>query len=234
MRMLARFFIVAALTLEARAGLRKDRPRIIAITGSVGKNSTKDAIYEGLAASSVVRRSEKSFNSDIGVPLTILGRPNGWGNPLVWLKTLLEGLLLILAPNHYPSMLVLEVGADRPGDIRRIARWLTPDVAVMTFIPAVPVHVEFFASPEELVREKQYLLDVLRPGGTAILCADTDPSRAPAAPAGARALTFGFSPDADVGVGAYGVNYEEERPAGISFQAHYEGRDIPVTLQGII
>ena len=150
----------------------KYKPRIVAVTGSVGKTSTKDAIYAVLASRYHVRRSDKSFNSEIGLPLTILGVPNGWSNPLRWLGNLIDGVSLIFFRASYPEWLVLEVGADRPNDIRSVAQWLPVEVAVVTRLPEVPVHVEFFDSPEEVVEEKASLISALRPGGTLVLFDD--------------------------------------------------------------
>src|SRR6185437_9248398 len=157
--------IITLLTLEAQAVIKRYKPRIVAVTGSVGKTSAKDAIYEVLVATSGarVRKSQKSFNSELGLPLTILGRPNAWNNPLGWLQNLFDGLLLIIRHSPYPEWLVLEVGADRPGDIKSVATWLPVEVAVITRLPEVPVHVEFFSSPEEVVEEKAALIDALTP-----------------------------------------------------------------------
>ncbi len=68
--------IITILTCEARLVLRKFKPTVIAVTGSVGKTSTKDATYTILHPLVSVYRSEKSFNGDIGVPLSILSLPN--------------------------------------------------------------------------------------------------------------------------------------------------------------
>ena len=75
--------VVKVLTWQARIVLVRHRPKIIAITGSVGKTSAKDAIFTVLSKFKTVRKSEKSFNSEIGLPLTILGLPNGWNNPFM-------------------------------------------------------------------------------------------------------------------------------------------------------
>jgi UDP-N-acetylmuramyl pentapeptide synthase len=198
MRNLFKQAIVALLTLEAKAVLRKYQPHIVAITGSVGKTSTKDAIYSVLAPHVFVRKSEKSFNSEVGIPLTILGRPNAWNNPLRWLENLIDGLVLILFPSRYPEWLVLEVGADRPGDISSVAKWLPIDVAVITRLPDVPVHVEFFDSPEEMILEKASLLRGLTPMGVFVANAD-DPKvlelrdRVPG-----QSMTYGFSLGSDI------------------------------------
>ncbi len=229
--------IVAVLTWEARAVLHKYKPRIVAVTGSVGKTSTKDAIYAVLAPHVFVRKSEKSFNSEIGIPLSILGRPNAWHNPLRWLETIIDGLVLILFRHEYPAWLVLEVGADRPGDISTVAKWLPVDIVMMTRLPDVPVHVEFFDSPEEVIREKASLLTALTSTGTFVVNAD-DPvvlglsDRVPG-----QAVTYGFS----LGAGTRGsevhlVTDSAGMPIGLSAQVSYEdtGEQVELRMLGSI
>src|SRR3989338_10485905 len=121
--------VVLILTLEARLVLARYKPKIVAVTGSMGKTTTKDAVYAALAGSLHVRKSEKSFNSELGVPLTILGLENAWKNPLQWGINIMRGLWLIIRKLKYPEWLVVEVGADRPGGIRRLAKRLRPDIA---------------------------------------------------------------------------------------------------------
>src|SRR3990167_10341795 len=106
--------VVYVITLEARAILRKYKPKIIAVTGSVGKTSTKDAIFAVVGETLIARKSEKSFNSEIGLPLTILDCENAWSNPLLWSKNIIKGLALIITSVHYPKWLVLELGAGKP------------------------------------------------------------------------------------------------------------------------
>jgi UDP-N-acetylmuramoyl-tripeptide--D-alanyl-D-alanine ligase len=161
--------VVWLLTLEARILLKRFNPKIVAITGSVGKTSTKDAVFTVLAGTYKVRKSDKSFNSDIGVPLTILGIKNPWANPLKWLAALYEGFTIACFSHEYPEWLVLEVGADHPGDIGRITRWLKPDIAVLTAVPDVPVHVEFFPSVADVLKEKRKLVDACKPDGAVII-----------------------------------------------------------------
>jgi UDP-N-acetylmuramoyl-tripeptide--D-alanyl-D-alanine ligase len=84
-------FVAQILKLESQLVLFKYKPKIIAITGSVGKTSTKDAVYAVLSKIAYVRKSEKSFNSEIGLPLTILACPNGWNNSMIWLENILKG-----------------------------------------------------------------------------------------------------------------------------------------------
>ncbi len=67
--------IFLILAIESRLIIKKYKPFIIAVTGSVGKTATKDAIFCALSTSGFVRKSDKSFNSEIGLPLTIIGVP---------------------------------------------------------------------------------------------------------------------------------------------------------------
>ena len=141
MKNILKKIIIYKITTLARLVLLKYKPKIVAVTGNVGKTSTKDAIYTVLSSEFFVRKSEKSFNSDIGVPLTILGCHNGWSNPILWIKIIIRGIELVVFKNKYPQWLVLEVGADRPGDIKNITEWIKPDVVVVTRFGEVPCKV---------------------------------------------------------------------------------------------
>lgn len=160
--------VVAILTLEAQLLLKCVKPKIVAITGSVGKTSTKDAIYTVLKNHTHARKSEKSFNSDIGVALTVLGLQNAWNNPFMWVRNIVDGALHAFFAGGYPEVLILEMGVDRPGDMKRLTTWIKPDVVVLTRLPDVPVHVEYFSSPQEVVEEKMQLVFALKPEGVFI------------------------------------------------------------------
>jgi UDP-N-acetylmuramoyl-tripeptide--D-alanyl-D-alanine ligase len=165
--------LIKLLTLESKLILRKYKPFIIAVTGSVGKTSTKDAIYCVLKdQSKYVRKSEKSFNSEFGLPLTVIGVPNAWRSIAGWLRNIGEGLRFIMTDREYPDCLILEIGADHPGDISKITKWLKPDISVITKVSKTPVHVEFFKSPEQVFEEKAALAVAVKDGGSLILFAD--------------------------------------------------------------
>lgn len=230
--------ITLILRLEAELILMKYKPKIIGVTGNVGKTSTKDAIYAALATTYRVRKSQKSFNSDLGIPLAIIGRESGWNNPFLWLSNIVYGLIIIIFPHEYPEWLVLEVGADRPGDIRRIARWLPLSIAVVTNIGDVPVHVEFFKTKEELAREKAAIVQALLPDGILIVNAD-DPLVAAIMPRSEkqRRLTYGLHQKADIMARNPEILYEKtdgkELPVGLSAIFTQEGRERTVRIEGI-
>lgn len=119
------------LFFEARILLARKKPRIIGITGNVGKTSAKDAVYTVIHSHVRARKSEKSFNSDIGVTLTILGLPNASNNLFLWVINIVEGLFIAFFTRNYPEWLVLEMGVDRPGDMKRLASLVRPDIVVL-------------------------------------------------------------------------------------------------------
>ncbi|OHA84731.1 MAG: hypothetical protein A2408_01685 [Candidatus Yonathbacteria bacterium RIFOXYC1_FULL_52_10] len=225
--------VIAILANEARLVLKKYKPRVVAVTGSVGKTSAKDAIAAALDEDFSVRKSEKSFNSELGVPLTILGVPTAWGNPFGWIMNILRGLELLLFKSEYPEVLVLEIGADKPGDIAWIASWVKPDVAVITLVGEVPVHVEFFPSPEAVLNEKSKILGAIKKDGRAVLIGDDPRVVALREKCRVRVATYGFDKEADLHASHLNTEYEGMRPVGITFKVDTNGTNFPVRVHGV-
>ncbi len=229
---------VAMLTLLSKLVLKKYKPKVVVVTGSVGKTSTKDAIYTALGPFVHVRKSEKSYNSDLGVPLTILGAPNGWNNPFIWLANILGGLSLVLFKHTYPEWLVLEVGVGKPGDMKRIASWLHSDVVVITHFGTVPVHVEFFASKEEIVKEKKQLINTLRKDGLLLLhCEDKEVCALKGDYKDIKVRTYGFRDEADIKGTLPQIIYAKgsrgnDIPTGMSFRVDIAGNSLPISIKG--
>jgi UDP-N-acetylmuramoyl-tripeptide--D-alanyl-D-alanine ligase len=234
MKTLLRHIITAIIEEQAKLVLRKYKPKIIAITGSVGKTSTKDAIFAVVEKTLVARKSDKSFNSEIGVPLTVLGCENGWSNPFLWVKNIFHGALLLVMPAHYPKWLVLEVGAGKPGDIARTAAWVTPDVVVFTAFSAVPVHVEFFKSVEALFEEKMNIVKALKPTGVLVLNADDARVLSLDDKTKAKSITYGFSKSAMFRATNMQISYEGGVPVGTTFKFEYDGNVFPVVMHGVL
>jgi UDP-N-acetylmuramoyl-tripeptide--D-alanyl-D-alanine ligase len=262
--------IIWILGLESRLILRKYKPFIVAVTGSVGKTSTKDAIYDVFKSPGLcrddggichVRKSEKSMNSEIGLPLTIIGAPNVWHSMSGWLRNIRLGAGLIFKKQEYPDCLILEVGADHPGDIRRVARWLRPDIAVITRVSRTPVHVEFFSSPEEVFKEKASLAQAVKPGGTIVLLADDEKVMSIAGMISAKdvkVISYGLSESATVrgsgekvvydgadsrewkvesGVLASDISLQPSTfraPIGMAFTLGAEGKTADIVVKGIL
>lgn len=206
------------LGLCARAVVRRYRPRIVMVTGSVGKTSTKDAVAAALSTRFFVRKSDKSFNSEFGVPFTILGAENPWHNPLAWLAIVKNALTLLLLPNYYPNMLVLETGADKPGDLARIVRIAKPDVVVVTRLPEIPVHVEAYVSPEAVREEEFTPAYALKAAAPLIVPADDGYALSMAARTPSRVISYGMADDAAVRI--EGTDFYETDGVVTGMSAH--------------
>lgn len=186
------------LLMLARRIVMKYRPHVIAVTGSVGKTSTKMAIATILEESFKLRVSAENYNNEFGVPLTIIGRMSPGRSLLGWMAVVAKALwLLVNVDTAYPRVLVLEYGIDHPGDMEVLCRVAPPDIAVLTRIS--PVHVEFFGSLEALAAEKSSIFDHVKPGGVCVLNVD-DPRVASNKTSVKHPVTYGFTPGADVTV----------------------------------
>lgn len=235
MKSFAKSIVVAVLTLEARFVLWRRKPKIVGVTGNVGKTGTKDAVYTVLSSRTRTRKSEKSYNSDVGVPLTVLGLPTAWDSAVGWADNLLSGALTALSPGTYPEWLVLEIGADRPGDIAGITQWIKPDIAVLTRFPDVPVHVEFFDSPEAVVEEKRALRRALKEGGTLVVNADDPLVNEEPIREGQHRYSYGIhNEEADVRAHDVEVSYDDGRAVGMRAMVSYQNTTAPVVLQGTL
>lgn len=227
--------LIFILVFLAKIVLRKYRPKIIAVAGSVGKTSTKDAIYTVIKSAHFAWRSPKSYNSELGLPLAILGLKNARKNPLTWTVNILNGLELIIFNISYPKYLVLEAGADRPGDIKKIVSWLKPDISVITMFGQTPAHIEFFKDREELIDEDGRVVEALRQDGLLILNQDDADSMSQRAKTKARAVTYGFNEKATMSVSNSQIMYSQEGvPSGMTYKISYDGKSVPVRILGAL
>lgn len=210
-------WVARILTAEARILLRRHNPTVIAVTGSVGKTATKDALYTVLRKHYRVRKSEQSFNSEIGVPLTVLGLRNAWSNPVHWMRNLIAGLFVALFSRSYPELLVIEAGVDAPGDMRKLTSWLRPHYVVLTRLPDIPVHVEKFASPEAVVAEKMELVHALLPEGVLVYNQDDVTIQEQVATVRQRSVGYGRYSDAPYRISQDRTTYRDDVPTGIEY-----------------
>ena len=160
--------VLAALGDLGRAGRARSGARVVAVTGSAGKTSTKEMLRHVLARQGRTHAAEASHNNHWGVPLTLARLPRD------------------------ADFAVIEIGMNRPGEIAPLARMSAPHVAIITTVAAA--HLEAFDNIAGIAREKASILDGLRPGGTAVLIGDVDTTQIlqdRARDTGARIVTFG-------------------------------------------
>src|SRR4030042_2181731 len=193
--------LVSYLRCWAKRYLKRTKPEIIAVTGSVGKTSTKDAIFCVLKShfGKEVRKSEGNLNNETGAPVAILGFKKAPSyeatNPFGWIP------IIFLAPfksflTKKNKILILELAADKPGDIKYLTSFIHPKVAVLTNIG--PAHLAAFGSIEKIIEEKAGLLRALPMDGTAILNIDDENVKKISYGGRWQKLTIGVSQDADI------------------------------------
>ncbi len=225
----------SVLALFARVVLWAHKPHIIGITGSIGKTSTKDAIAYVLRESFSVRQTQKNYNNEIGLPLTILGADAPGKSIGKWLSVLWRFLRSVFT-RHYPDILVLEYGVDRPGDMDVLIAIARPQVVVMTSISAV--HQEFFDDLNAIREEKAALARAInvRDDGIvgAVLNADDKNVMRIAKSINAPLHTFGIKEDADFFASGIRVQYKDDKLYGLTFKVNYAGKSIPIRLPHVL
>lgn len=141
--------ILFKLKYLAKKILAKYKPRIVGITGSVGKTSAKEAIFAVLSAKFRVRQSLKNYNNEFGLPLSIIGTESPGKNLFGWLKIFWQAYKLILVTDKkFPEILILEMGVDKPGDMDYLNSIAATDIGVVTGIGEA--HLENFGSVEKI------------------------------------------------------------------------------------
>ncbi len=226
--------VESILRIMAIVVLKRHRPIVIGITGSVGKSSTKEAIATVLSARFRVRQSPGNFNNEIGIPLTILGSLDTKRSRFRLVSAPFLFLLTLCLPrNRYPEILILELGIDRIGDMEYLLEFLSPTVGVLTTISTS--HLEFFKSLSVVSREKGKLILSLPKNGLAVLNADEPCVMRFRDKTKATVLSYGFDETADVR-GTHATLFRDAAtlPIGSSFKLEYDGKSIPVRLPNII
>jgi len=164
----------------ARAARARSRGQFVAVTGSVGKTSTKEALRTALSAHGRTHASIKSYNNHWGVPLMLANMP------------------------REAQFGVFEIGMNHAGEITPLTRMVRPHIAVITSV--APAHLEFFESVNAIAEAKAEIFCGLEPGGIAVLNADHDYLHilmGKAREAGVtRVVTYGFDESADWQIGA--------------------------------
>ena len=218
----------------ARATLWRYKPTVIGVTGNVGKTSTKLVIETVLRHKKRVRASSRSFNNELGLPLTILGSWKMTGGVLFWLRVIFFSFFrLMMKRSSYPEILVLEYGVDKPGDMQYLLSIVRPHIGVVTAIGDVPVHVEFFAGKEAIVKEKAKMIQQLPATGFALLNTDDAVVHSMREQTRAHVVTFGFAEQADMHITNFATSFEN-KIAAVTFKLHYGGSFIPVRIEGVL
>lgn len=152
MKKLAKAAVAAVLGYQVRRLQKKNSFRVVAVTGSIGKTSTKLAIAQMLQAGFRVRYQEGNYNDLVSVPLVFFGQqmPSLF-NPLDWLAVFWRNQVQLAKPYPY-DVVVLELGTNGPGQIGQFKRYLKIEVGVISAI--TPEHMEFFGGLDAVAAEE--------------------------------------------------------------------------------
>lgn len=164
--------VPAALAALARLARGRLSGPVIGVTGSVGKTTTKDMLSAVLATTFVTAASERSFNNELGVPLTLLNAPVG------------------------TEATVVEMGARGAGHIALLCSMACPTVGVVTTVHSM--HTEVMGDEDAIARAKGELVEALPRQGLAVLNRDDHRVAAMGGLTDAAVLTFGLSPEGDL------------------------------------
>lgn len=220
------------LRFMTKAVLRKYHPLIVGITGSVGKSSAKEAVALALGAAYDVRKTEGSYNDEIGLPLTVIGTKGGGSSLFGWFRVFCKWLFIVIFPARYPEVLVLEMGIDRPGDMESFLRFVPVNIGIVTQISSS--HMAYFGSLANIAREKGKLIAALPEDGIAILNADDKRTLKMRERTRAKVVTYGFNEEADVHADNFVFHREARRAEGLSLKVNFEGNTVPLRLPKIV
>lgn len=226
------------LKILAKSVIEKRKPIVVAITGSVGKTTTKEAITKVLSKNFKVRSNNKNYNNELGVPLTILGcqidyKRNKilqlWGVLVYWLQAR-------FFDENYPEILVLEMGADKPGDIKYFCDFIPVTVGVLTDIGIS--HLENFKTRQNLATEKGYLIRNLVENGMAVYNYDNKTVREIGEKMSVSKISYGLESKADMAatdiINKIEVSETIRQINGINFKLNYQGKLLPVRLKNSV
>ncbi|MBI5152677.1 UDP-N-acetylmuramoyl-tripeptide--D-alanyl-D-alanine ligase [Candidatus Peregrinibacteria bacterium] len=217
MRNFIKKLVFGLLVWLARIRLRRlKNVKIIGITGSAGKTTTKDAIAKVLSSKYRVIASKKSYNTEFGLPLTILGAEAGFSSAIMWLWNLAVAKWNAFFSRKKIDYFVLEMGVDKPGDMDLLTKIVKPDIAVFANVKPVHLAEGQFKNLDEIFKEKSKIGHAAKSGGKLILNYDDRFVRRLENLKSAKIIWYGFSDGAKVRA----TNIKTDL-AGTSFDFHY-------------
>lgn len=220
------------LRFMTRVVLRKYHPLIVGITGSVGKSSTKEAVSLVLAETYTVRKTEGSYNDEIGLPLTVIGTQGGGSSLFGWIRVFCKWLFIVIFPVKYPEVLVLEMGIDRPGDMAAFMDFVPVKIGVVTQVSSS--HIAFFGTLNAIAREKGKIISGLPQDGIAVLNVDDARTLKMQDKTKAKVYTYGFGEGALIHADNFVFHREAKRAEGLSFKVNFDGKTVPLRLPKIV
>ncbi len=234
------------LAEATRRTLVRERPTIVAMTGSVGKSSTRQAIAAFLGADRkemAVRASAKNYNNELGLPLTVFDLEAPGRSPVGWIKLLWRAYITSCGWRVTGvRTFILEMGADKQGDIAYLTRIAPPDVAIVTGVTPEdaslpPVHLAKYPSIGALIEEKSTLVRQVKSGGVVMLNGDDPHVLAMRHLTSAQVHTYGETNAADIRILSRRIKTEERswglEPVGLEIHLQIYNRQARYLIPGV-
>jgi UDP-N-acetylmuramoyl-tripeptide--D-alanyl-D-alanine ligase len=233
-----RFIIIKILNILAGKILSKYNPVVIGITGSVGKSSTKKAIYEILKNKYKVAGNDGRFRTDLNIPLAIIGEKSGRWSVRKWIRIMAKALALLVRKKNYADILILEMGVDRPNDMKNMLEVVKPNIGILTGIGKFPPHTKYFRNAKHIAREKAALIKSLGKKDLAVLNYDDEFTRDLSQSVRAEVMTYGFDKNSTLRAEEIFLGDKKWRiesgSAGMSFKISYKGTTVPFRLAYVL
>lgn len=221
--------VLSILRALAKRRIRQIQPKVIGITGSAGKTSAKEVIFEVVKQACRSKKSEKNLNSEFGAALTILDLKSGYSSALSWVKILFTACLDALKKPARYDALVLEMGVDKPGDMDEILKVVRPDIMVFLNVKNVHLGEGHFPNRQAIFSEKSKACAAVPKNGWAVLNHDDAFVRQLEGHLPSNILTIGTEEGSDLRAQNIGMDQD-----GLHFDLHYENKKLPVRLPHVL
>lgn len=222
MKNILKSIIIFKLRIFSKILLWRKKPRIFAITGSAGKTSTKEFLATFLKNEYSVMAPSEGYNTDIGATLALFKEkaprdPYSFRTAPKWAAILMRAGLKTLTMKDFPEILVVEMGADKPGDIRYLTSIFKPELGII--LSVLPVHLLEFGNIENIAAEKTELAAAIKSGGKLIINADDEKVLEMAKSTNETVITFGKRAGSD-----YEIKNLKSDLKGLSFELENKGQ----------
>ncbi len=226
MKKIIRKIIVWKLNILTKILLLREKPEVIAVTGSAGKTTAKELIREFLDIDFDVLATEEGYNTEIGAPLSVFSKkvPKNLSNIFSWFMMLMGLSYESITKKDLADKIIIEMGADKLGDIKYLSKLFRPQKGVILTI--LPVHLESFKNIQNIAKEKGMLAEILPEDGTLFLNGDDELVRQIAKRTKARVIFFGTKKNNDIIASNVSVGLN-----GMKFDFSMGGSAVPISVK---
>jgi len=229
MRKISKIILKYYLKLLAKLALLLHKPKIIVITGSANQFFVKESVEKELLSLNIDSKANpKNFNTEIGLPLSILDLPSGYNSVLNWIPAIKQAPFAIF--KKMPKFIILSLGISNPGDMKYLMSIIKPDIAIITEINQR--YLEGFENMDALVSEYEYLIKDIKDDGILIYNNDNERARSlknskhPGIKNSVNSISFGEREDSD-----WRITEKRKTLEGVNFKINTKQKTKDINLK---